>query len=719
MSPIFLILDILRSKYYTYFHTFRKLLMLRQSVKFYLLSLILISVSFAQDPIDWWSFNKVQNRIIIDKASNIQDTIEGNFRLVKGILGNALKCDGFTTRIIRKAQKTIEISSNFTIEAWVAPQAYPWNWCAVVEQRYENQRGFYFGIDAEGRIGLNASVNRIWRECISNSKIPFMKWSYIAATFDSDKGIILYINGEQTGYLNVKGYLLNDIPMNLEIARNSQKMVPASLNRAGKVRIPASYSFDGIIDELKIYSTALTSDEIKKNYKKFASNENPELKWRKLPQLINKHPEFGAFYTNLKYDEDWDTLWRVDKYPDIVVTFDSINFWMTFWKGTNYNMNMITPNNKWIADQSAEGGGPETQGCAEHMSDKHNRYSHVRVIENSEARIIIHWRYALTDVTYQIANIDPVTEWGDWADEYYYIYPDGIAVRSFIIHGKNDSYSITEPTILSNPGEKPEDNINLDAVTLSNLKADKCTYSYKTWPSNGKPGAEFNNPIPAAVLCMLNIKSEYKPFYIYEPGTRIIPYGGGIKEIDYSYSHFHARNHWPIAQIPCDGRFALADDRVTSSAITSPEPPMLRNKKTGTLEGRFVLGLTNKSIDELVPFARFWIRTPKLKINSTGFYSSGFDRNERAFKIIKSDDAEDSLNLKIDADQNSPIVNPVFVIKNWGKKNLSLFVGNRELLFKKDYRYTLRKTLETTDLILWIRIKSFSVINLSLIPEIK
>ena len=684
---------------------------------FSLISLIISQSSYSQKLTCCWSFDSIQKGLVTDEASNVIDTIKGNFELVDGVKGKGLKCDGFTTRIIGQADKAPVISGAFSVEAWVAPQAYPWNWCAIVGQQYDQQRGFYFGIDAEGRIGLDAAVNRVWRECTSNEKIPFMKWSYIAATFDPQNGITLYIDGKKSGYLGVKGYLLNDIKMDLEIARNRHKTVPALLNRAGRVRIPASYSYDGIIDELKIFSVALSPGEILSHYKKFQNHGKPELIWRKLPQISGSNHGFGAFYTNLKYDPDWDRLWKVDKYSDVVVTFDSVKYWMAFWRGTNYNMNMVTPDAKWIADQSAEGGGPETQGCAEHMSDKYDRYSHVRIIENNKARVVIHWRYALTDVTYQIANVDPVTGWGDWTDEYYYIYPDGIAVRHFIIHGKNDDYSITEPAVLSNPGEKPENNIDLDAVTLANTQGLVRTYSNKTWPSDGSPGAEFTNPVPDAVLNMVNVRSTTKPFYIYEPGTTIIPYGGGIKEIDYGYSHFHARNHWPVAQIPCDGRFVLADDRVTSSALTSPEPPMKRRKSESALKGRFILGLTGKPLKDLIPLAKFWINTPGLVIKSEGFASHGFDRNERAFKITEEGAGGKTLNIEIDGSSNSPVFNPAFVVKNWGKGKLNLYSDGKELNDERDFRYALRRTLESTDLIVWMKISRNKKLNLTFKPE--
>ena len=62
------------------------------------------------------------------------------------------------------------------------------------------------------------------------------------------------------------------------------------------------------------------------------------------------------------------------------------------------------------------------------MSDKENRYSHVRIIENTDARAVVHWRYGLCEVVnYTCANPDPTTGWTDWADEYFTIYPDGVA----------------------------------------------------------------------------------------------------------------------------------------------------------------------------------------------------------------------------------------------------------------------------------------------------
>jgi hypothetical protein len=58
----------------------------------------------------------------------------------------------------------------------------------------------------------------------------------------------------------------------------------------------------------------------------------------------------------------------------------------------------------------------------------------MRVVESSEARAVVHWRYALVDVFYQHARVDPQIGWGDWADELYTIYHDDTSVRDVTLH---------------------------------------------------------------------------------------------------------------------------------------------------------------------------------------------------------------------------------------------------------------------------------------------
>ena len=666
----------------------------------------------------YWNMDRTvafgDEKAVIESVNNRRDVIHGHFKIVDGVSGKGIKFDGFTTRVICKASDAPHFKGAFTVEAWIAPQAYPWNWCAIINQEENHEKGYFFGIDELGHIGLHLSLDDEWIQCTTKKRVPFMtKWSHIAATFDEEEGITVYIDGMEEASLSCSGNLCFAENTDLQIGRNLTLLPPAALVRP-HVSFPASYSFDGIIDEVKIYDRKLSAKEVMESYLRSKPKiMRPPLKWRKLPKLPHTG-KFGAFYTKLKFYEEWDELWRVGDHPDVVVNFEE-PFHMVFWRGTNFNMNLVTENGRWVGDQSAEGGGGEVIGCCEHMSDKQCRYAHVRIIENNDARVVVHWRYALCDVLYNISSKDPVTGWGNWADEYYTIYPDGVAVRHFIIHGRDPGYSITEPTVINQPGERAEDNIFLDAVTIANLEGDIRTYSWENWPGPGGVGEGFYNPVSNPTLCMLNLKSRYKPFYIYEPGTRIIPYGGGVLELRREYSHFPTWNHWPVSQIPSDGRYALAPDRVSSSAILSPMPPMRRNER-GDLEGRFIMGLSNKKIEDLIPLNRFWLNPPELKILKGNFVKESFSRDEHAYIIRRENGENGALEFTLDASEDSPAVNPAFVIKGWGYGGAKMRINGETLKPSGNFRFGHRRSVNPRDLVVWIRGEFIEPVKISLIP---
>jgi hypothetical protein len=400
-----------------------------------------------------------------------------------------------------------------------------------------------------------------------------------------------------------------------------------------------------------------------------------------------------------------------------VVTFDDGGYKMVFWRGTNYNMNLVTENGIWVGDQSAETGA--IAGCAEHMSDKQCRFAHVRIIESHDARVVVHWRYALCDVLYNIADVDEITDWGAWADEYYYIYPDGMAMRNFFVHGIS-GFSITEPTVFNQPGEKAEDNISLDAVTIANMEGKIRTFSWDQWPGGG----QFARKVPKANICIVNLKSAAKPCYVYEPRSKIIPYGGGVAELRPEYSRFPTWNHWPVSQWPSDGRYAIVPDRVSSSAITSPRVPEPRvSPGSITRTGQFIMGLSEKPMKHLLVVARSWLQAPEVKILGGAFGSAAYSRSERAYVFertrILSDfpllsRKDEWLGFEIAASEESPLLNACFVIKRWRASGAELLVNDKEVKRGKDFRYALRHRLESTDLIVWLRAESSKPVTVTI-----
>jgi hypothetical protein len=393
----------------------------------------------------------------------------------------------------------------------------------------------------------------------------------------------------------------------------------------------------------------------------------------------------------------------------VVVNFDDAPYHFAFWRGTNFEENLVTENNIWMGDQSFESG--TKCGCAEHMSDKKNLHDWVSVVESTAARVVLHWRYGLVDVTGAFSNVDLLTGWGDWADEFFYIYPDGVAVRYGMVHGTAREYSFTEPTVLLEPGKKAEDYINLDAVTIASPEGRSRAYSWNPV----SPPFPFPDQPDEANIAVVNLKSTYKPFYIYQPGTVLGPYGNP-PEARLEYSRFPTWNHWPVNQAPTDGRYALVPDRYSSAAVMSPDPNQAWIDGPGpTKSTYFLFGLTKQSAPELAALDRSWLQAPVLQILSGDFTSTGYDRSQRAYRVSrKGGKDEPALKFTLAASDHSPVMNPAFVIQGWGDGNAALTVDGKTMAQGPDFRVGYVHSLEGTELVLWLRYEANHPVEFSL-----
>jgi beta-fructofuranosidase len=131
-------------------------------------------------PMAWWSFDEGEGRSVKDRVSGEADEIRGNYWYAEGVSGSCLKLDGYTTHVVRSRGKAPRLGDDFTVEAWVAPQTYPWNWAGIVDQEKDHKEGFFFGVSANGNVGLGVAAmsDGQWVMCVSKEKIELLKWSY-------------------------------------------------------------------------------------------------------------------------------------------------------------------------------------------------------------------------------------------------------------------------------------------------------------------------------------------------------------------------------------------------------------------------------------------------------------------------------------------------------------------------------------------------------------
>lgn len=487
-------------------------------------------------------------------------------------------------------------------------------------------------------------------------------------------------------------------PVNLQIGLNSMPLAASGL--------PTIIGCEGLIDELKIYNAALSPQQVARSFALLKPNtdlrDHPDVEARILPGNPGKSTRFGAMYTKLHYHDLWDDMWFVNEYPDILVKFDQLPNSVVFWRATSYGPGFVTENNRWMIDQSIE-TGYEGYGCCEHMSDKQCRFSHVRLIENTDARVVVHWRYAYVSAALEFPWKFPPTneEWQkhkSWADEYYTIYPDGVIIRKVINHADAHVYW-QDIQFLAQQGQTPEDQLELQALTLggirfwSRIKLDSLNLDW----TNGIP----TNTLSNANMELIHFKSQYKVFLIFPMGTFISPWGEPG-----NYSHFPVWNHWPEAQIHSDGRDALFTDRLTHSALAAADNSVFQGN-------RAIYGFTDRGVSSLLPLSLSWNYPPDLE-HLVGGKSDGYDADQRAY-VIKADASQ--LTYDLIGSRVCPIYNPCFVIKNWINRsaNVALKINDASVASGADFRQgVILDTDGSPTLIVWIKLSATKPVKLEI-----
>ncbi len=661
-------------------------------------------------PVAWWFFDNLNEQTAQDQIGKINDTIDGNFTKVKGINGNAIRFDSFTTEITREASKAPVISDDFSVEAYVAFAAYPWDWCALITQRDAEAAGFSVDIGTNGELRLQLKVGEKWISCTSPAQtIPLWKWTHVVASYDSNTGITLYANGKSVAQLAASGQPVFAPDVDLKIGTNHVISKPSNIHRDYGT-LPQFFSLDGILDELKIYNHALSDEQITASLNDARLQAKPDLPPRRLPSGPAGPGRFGAYYQHLKYYPEWDALWNVADDPDIIVRFDESPARMVFWRGTRYSPAWVSGNDMWMADQSVE-AWDQKEGCFEHMQDRRCRYSHVRIIESNDARVVVHWRYAPTSAHNHLWRENPKTGRACWVDEYYYIYPDVAAVRnvSWVEGSLGGPQQFQESLPLTHPGQYPSEVLDPQWCSIANYQGETGELRYEE-----NPAKEPRKELPEKpTVQRYNFKSEQKPFICFEPGNNMhYLKDRNIKGLQGP----GACNHWPVGQAICDGRTAQSADRPTHFAgfpISTPPKHLVGNR----LHWYGLYGMTEGDMPGLVNLGRSWTNPAKLQLANNSLSGGDYSRGERAYLLKRESKDSQSLEFTLNGSEKSPILNPAFVIENWGNQPATIQLDGKVLEQGPDCRIGRREHIDGTDLILWLKLDRKDQVNIQLTPS--
>lgn len=675
----------------------------KRSVIALLWLLMIYSPSVAQDPILSWDFNEIQNRTTHEKVSGRTDTLEGNFSIAEGIKGKGLKLDGFTTRLIHTDRNLPVPGEEITVEAWVSLANYPWNWCPVLTTENNETKGYRLMIGPHGQVAMQVAIGEQWISCTTERlTLPLREWKHVVGVYKANRDLTVYVNGEKLAQIPIYGKMTYPQRTNCIIGMVTHPEKPSDLHRTYGT-LPQYFGLTGIIDEVKVFNLAQSENQIATNFKSYEI-KTPDIKPHKLP-TIEKHPNrFGAFYTKLTYYEAWDNLWPVDQDPDIVVCFDKLPVKVMFWRGIRYGASWVSENNNWMTDQSVEAWNGE-EGCFEHMQDPRCRFSHVRIIENNDARVVVHWRYAPVSAYNNTWRVDPKTGWECWVDEYHYIYPDAVGIRK--VSWKKGTLGFPrqfqESLPLLHPGQVVSDLLHKDYVHVSNYEGNIKPVSYVEKPA--EMDIEFARDF---TIQQYNFKSENKPFICYEPGNRMQVKWSNIA----SYDEHGGCNHFPEGLARCDGRTSTTSDRASHFGGFPISTPVIHEKDDREYWNG-LYGINNMELREVVKLGRSWAYAPEIEIKGEGFVSHGYDKSERCYQIEGKESKPTKLEVKMAGSIEAPICNPVFFIKNWTGKTAEVLVNGKPA---KDVRIGFNHELEGDNLVIFLFIEKSEPVRISIQP---
>jgi hypothetical protein len=669
------------------------------------------------EPIAWFKFDEGTGDKTEESIGKYKTEIYGDKSLwKKGISGTAIQFDGYKTAVKLNGEKSPKVTDEITLEGWIAIGAYPWSWCPIIQQaddvpeevrlfrgdlditdlekregdlsvalvggdpenqegdvdveveldfdemdfevRYqkEDDKGYFLGINGHGYPGFKIRVGGVWEELTADYHLERKQWYHLASTYNKTNGqMIIYVNGKEVSKKTVAKAGIEMSLKDIQIGKGKQRR-PTDPVRENT--FPGDYSLDGLIDEVKIYDVSLSKEQISELYSQYESDTKVDIDKRVLPEGENRK-QFGAYYTNLNYYDIWDNLWRFSDHPDVVVEFDDNPCKFIFWRGVSYIPMMVNEKGFWYSNEfnetwSTSGG----EGCQEPMSDKECFYNHARIIENTPARVVVHYRFPLADVNKFRANYVEETGWYDVADWYYYIYPDGVAVKNEHLWTSGERiHEWQESMAIFGPDQHPHDLIERKATfTMLRIDGEYKQYDWNPLPPDGIPYPEYAN------IQHVNFKGEYDPVTIGEGFEWTNVYGGEITD----YAIFPTWNHWPVAQMPSDGRYASYPDRTCHSSLSHLYPPNYREQfgNRPFAEKLFMEGMLNKKPLDLIPLAKSWLQAP-LPNNVKGC-TGAYEKSQRAY-IFEAESS--NIYMEILCNEEKPLVNTCFIFKHWGEKN--------------------------------------------------
>jgi hypothetical protein len=193
-----------------------------------------------------YSFDEGTGTVVRDASGTGNDgTVTSTTWTTVGKNGGALSFNGSSSWVTVADSASLHLTNRMTIEAWVNPNALTGSWRTVI-MKQQTGAGVAYSLYAD--TDNNAPVTQVYVTGENNvygaARIPLNAWTHLAAVYDGAT-LKLYVNGSLVASQAVTGNLI----------------ASTGALRIGGNNVWGEF-FSGLIDDVRVYSRALSLAEI-------------------------------------------------------------------------------------------------------------------------------------------------------------------------------------------------------------------------------------------------------------------------------------------------------------------------------------------------------------------------------------------------------------------------------------------------------------------------
>ncbi|MBI5206231.1 MAG: Ig-like domain-containing protein, partial [Candidatus Firestonebacteria bacterium] len=241
-----------------------------------------------QGLVSYWKFDEGNEITAYDSSGNGNSGTINGATWVDGKIGKALYFDGVNDYFIVPNSASLNSTNKITIGAWIklSTQATTGGAALIVKDGYHGGKTGYGFL-----LGKWSFSNQIrfelwnpWRIVDSVTPLDLDRWYYLTVTYDGNY-MKIYINGELDNFLQTSG--------TINVGNNGILGMGPRFDDADVYWPELGQNIHGIVDEVSIYSIALSLNEINQYYQSVLIREQIPINIT-ISDFINS----GATYTN-------------------------------------------------------------------------------------------------------------------------------------------------------------------------------------------------------------------------------------------------------------------------------------------------------------------------------------------------------------------------------------------------------------------------------------